>query len=409
LYLKLLIIQFFNDLLQQKLRAFLTLFGLTWGTTAIMLMLAIGEANKNQMLKQMQAFGQNVVSFWPGWASKSFKGLNKYRRIKFTLDDVNLIRKFPCVSKAGGKVNAGNREVKYLNKEIAFSVCGVEPDWTDLRNIQADNGGRGINKSDVIRKRRVALIGNKVKDELFGKKKPIGKYIYVLNSPFLVVGVLRPKYEASFFKEMNEDTVFLPISTFMSMFNRNYIDNIAYRPSNLKKNKQTLTSLIHFFARIKSFDPDDKTAIGVWDMTDSDKFIGDFSLGLQIFMGVVGIFTMTVAAIGVANIMNVIVEERTKEIGVKMALGIKRYIIMLQFVFESFMFTLVGGIFGLLISKLVCTGLRIMEVKGMGKPEVTVYVAVITTVVLGIAALLAGFFPARRASKLDPVEALRWQ
>lgn len=374
-----------------------------------MLMLAVGEANKNQMLKQMQAFGQNVVSLWPGRTSKSFKGMNKYRRIRFALDDVDVIRDFSFVSKAGGQVGAGDREVKYKDKEVAFSVCGVEPEWAELRNIHADNGGRGINRTDVARKRRVALIGNKVKDELFGKTNPIGEYIYVLNSPFRVVGVLRPKYEASFFREMNEDTVFLPISTFMSMFNRNYIDNIAYRPSNLKENKQILSSIIHFFARLKSFDPDDKNAIGIWDMTDSDEFIGDFTLGIQIFMGVVGIFTMTVAAIGVANIMNVIVEERTKEIGIKMALGIKRRMIMFQFVFESFMFTFAGGLFGFLISKTVCTGLRMLEVKGMGKPEVTIFVALITTLVLGISAFLAGFFPARRASRLDPVESLRWQ
>ncbi len=374
-----------------------------------MLMLAIGEANKNQMLKQMQAFGQNVVSLWPGRTSKSFKGMNKYRRIRFTLEDVDVLRDFSFVSKAGGQVDLGSREVKYKDKEVAFSVTGVEPEWAELRNIHADNGGRGINRTDVARKRRVALIGNKVKDELFGKTNPIGEYIHVANSPFLVVGVLRPKYEASFFREMNEDTIFIPISTFMSMFNRNYIENIVYRPSNLKENKQILSSIIHFFARLKSFDPEDKNAVGVWDMTDSDEFIGDFTLGIQIFMGVVGIFTMTVAAIGVANIMNVIVEERTKEIGIKMALGIKRHTIMFQFVFESFMFTFAGGIFGFLISKAVCTGLRMLEVKGMGKPEVTIYVALVTTLVLGISAFLAGFFPARRASRLDPVESLRWQ
>ena len=121
-----------------------------------MLMLAIGEANKNQMLKQMQTFGQNVVSLWPGRTSKSFKGLNKYRRIRFTLEDVDLIREFSFVSKAGGQVDTGSREVKYKDKEVAFSVCGVEPDWAELRNIHADNGGRGINKTDVARKRRVA-------------------------------------------------------------------------------------------------------------------------------------------------------------------------------------------------------------------------------------------------------------
>ena len=409
MHLSLLIIQFLNDIRYQKLRAFLTLFGLTWGTTAIMLMLSIGEANKNQMLKQMEALGQNVVSLYPGQTSKSFKGLNKYRRIKFSLEDVALLRKVPGVERAGGEIGAGAQEIRFKEIEAAFGVTGVEPDWALLKNVFPDEGGRGINETDVTKKRRVALIGNKVKDSLFGRQPAIGEYIYVKKTPFLVVGVLQPKYEASFFKEMNEDTVFIPISTFMSMFNRNYIGSISYRPSNLKENKQILDTIIHFFARLKTFDPEDKNAVYAWDTTDSDEFIGDFAFGLQVFLGIVGIFTMTVAGIGVANIMNVIVEERTKEIGIKMALGIKRRVILFQFVFESFMFTFAGGFFGFLISKAVCIVLRMIEVKGMGKPEVTIYVALITTFVLGVSAFLAGFFPARRAANLDPVESLRWQ
>ena len=408
MHFSLLIIQFLNDIRYQKLRAFLTLFGLTWGTTAIMLMLAIGEANKDQMLKQMEALGQNVVSLYPGWMSKPFKGLNKYRRIKFTLEDVEMLRNVPRVEKAGGEIGAGAQEIRYKEIEVAFGVTGIEPDWSKLKNVFPDENGRGITKTDISKKRRVALIGNKVKDSLFGKQSPIGEYIYIKKTPFLVVGVLQPKYEASFFKEMNEDTIFIPISTFMSMFNRNYIGSISYRPSNLKENKQILDTIIHFFARLKTFDPEDKNAVHVWDTTDSDEFIGEFAFGLQLFMGVVGIFTMTVAGIGVANIMNVIVEERTKEIGIKMALGIKRRIIMFQFVFESFMFTFAGGIFGFLISKAVCIGMRMIEIKGMGKPEVTFFVAMITTLVLGVSAFFAGYFPAKRAANLNPVESLKW-
>ena len=372
-------------------------------------MLSIGEANKNQMLKQMEALGQNVVSLYPGQTSKSFKGLNKYRRIKFSLEDVALLRTVPGVEKAGGEIGAGAQEIAFNKIEVTFGVTGVEPDWTILKNVFPDEGGRGINEKDITKKRRVALIGNKVKDSLFGKQTAIGEYIYVKKIPFIVVGVLQPKYEASFFKEMNEDTVFIPISTFMSIFNRNYIGSISYRPSNLKENKQIIDTIIHFFARLKTFDPEDNNAIWVWDTTDSDEFIGEFAFGLQVFLGIVGIFTMTVAGIGVANIMNVIVEERTKEIGIKMALGIKRRVIMFQFVFESFMFTFAGGFFGFLISKAVCIVLRIIEVKGMGKPEVTISVVLITTFVLGISAFLAGFFPARRAANLNPVESLRWQ
>ena len=139
-----------------------------------------------------------------------------------------------------------------------------------------------------------------------------------------------------------------------------------------------------------------------------DQFAFSFSTGLQLFMGVVGIFTLIVAGIGVANIMHVIVEERTKEIGIKMALGIRRVIIMLQFLFETFLFTFIGGFIGFLISSGICKLLQMLNLKEyMGIPDVTAFVAVTTTIILGSVAFLSGYFPAKRAANLNPVEALR--
>jgi len=391
------------------LRAFLTLFGLTWGTAAIMLMLSIGEANKNMMIKQMSYLGENTVSLRSGHTTMTFKGIGKYRSIKFDLEDVDRLKQLPCISNAGGQVNTGDINMRYKHKEAAFDLAGIQPVWASLRNVIVNEDGRGINKNDVSKKLRVAVLGNKVKKTLFGNEKAIGKYIFIKSSPFLIVGILKPKYEATFFKEMHEDTVFIPITTFMTMFNYNYIESIVYRPKKISENKQTLSTVIHFFAKLKSFNPDDKSAIRAWDMADSSNFINNFTLGLQIFMGIVGVFTMTVAAVGVANIMNVIVEERTKEIGIKMALGIKRRAIMFQFIFESFLFIIIGGFLGFILSKIICQLLKIAHIKGMGNPEVTFFVALITTIVLGIAAFFAGFFPARRAARLDPVEALKWQ
>jgi len=374
-----------------------------------MLMLAIGEANKNMMIKQMSYLGENIVSLHPGHTTMIFKGLGKHRRIRFDIEDVDRLKQLSCISEAGGKVNKGNVNMRRHDKEAAFNLAGVQPAWASLRNVIVNEDGRGINENDVSKRLRVAVLGNKVKSALFGNEKAVGKKIFIKSSPYLIVGVLKPKFEATFFKEMHEDTVFVPITTFMTMFNYNHIESIVYSPKNISDNKQILSTVMHFFARLKSFNPNDKSAVRAWDMADSSDFINNFTLGLQVFMGIVGIFTMTVAAVGVANIMNVIVEERTKEIGIKMALGIKRKAIMFQFIFESFLFIIIGGFFGLMLSKTICAGLKMAQIKGMGEPEVTIYVALITTVVLGFAAFFAGYFPARRASLLDPVEALKWQ
>ena len=361
------------------------------------------------MIKQMSYLGENVVSLRSGFTTIPFRGLGKYRHIKFYLDDVEKIKQLPCVEHAGGQVNTGDVNMRYKDKEAAFNLAGIQPEWAALRKVLVNDNGRGINISDNAKKKRVAVLGNKVKDALFGKEKAVGNFIFIKNSPFLIVGVLKPKYEATFFKEMHEDTVFIPITTFLSMFNYDYIESIVYQPKNIVENKQTLNTVIHFFARLKAFHPDDRSAIRVWDMADSSEFINNFTLGLQVFMGIVGIFTMTVAAVGVANIMNVIVEERTKEIGIKMALGIKRKAVMVQFIFESFLFIFIGGLCGFILSKIICAALIAVKIKGMGEPNVTLSVAAITTLLLGVAAFFAGFFPARRAARLDPVEALRRQ
>lgn len=361
------------------------------------------------MVTQMQAFGQNVVSLWAGWTQKPFRGLNKYRRIRFTREDVELLKGLSVVETAGGEMGVGSREVRYRDKETAIRISGVDPVWAELRNVRAQSGGRDINEMDLQEKRRVAVIGENVKEELFGTETAIGKTISIENSPYIVVGIVTPKDTGKFHRERSSDKIFIPLTTCMTMNNNMYIDSIVYRPVDIKQNKKILSTVISFLARQKSFDPDDVSAVHVWDMTDSDEFIGEFTFGLQVFMAIIGVFTLTVAAIGVANIMNVIVEERTKEIGIKMALGITRRAVMFQFVFESFMFTFVGGFVGFLISKGLCAALRQVEMEGFGKPYVTISVALTSIFVLGAAAFLAGIFPARRASLLNPVEALRWQ
>ncbi len=411
MYLSLYITQFFNDIRDQKLRAFLTLFGLVWGTTAIMLLLAVAESRKKHMMKEMAGIGENIVKIWPGWTSKPFKGFDKWRKVIFYPGDVARIKKnVPGILEIGGQANTwGFEKVRYKNKKKAFYLSGVDTWWPALRNIVARKGGRCINDTDMKHKRRNVFIGNKVKAALFNNEDPIGKFIHINSIPFQVVGVMQPKYQASHFKGLDEDRVFIPLSTFMVMFNRNNLNNIVYRPTNIKSCQSTLAAFKHFLGRIKTFDPDDPEALWIWDLTDSNKYIQNFGFGLQVFMGIVGLFTITVAGIGVANIMSVIVEERTREIGIKLALGIKRKIIMLQFLFETFLFTFTGGIIGFVISNSLCKLSFVLELEEMGKPEVTAFVAVSTTIILGATSFLAGYFPARRASQLKPVEALRWQ
>jgi putative ABC transport system permease protein len=410
MYIKLYILQFLNDLKKQKLRAFLTLFGLIWGTTAIMLLLAMGEAIKKQIFISMHGMGEQIVILWPGKTSMPYKGFGKGRQISFYPEDIDYLKK--TVKELGsisGEVIEWDDKGRYKDQELSFQVIGVEPEWAEMRNVIPDAGGRFIHPEDLKLNRRVVFIGNKLKDNLFKNEDAIGKYILIHGTPFQVVGVLKPKIQNSDYSGRDHSKAIIPLTTFMLMYNRKTMNNIIYRPVDVTLKKICYDGVKANLARKKSFDTDDPDPISRWDTSEMDEFAFAFSIGLQLFMGVVGVFTLIVAGIGVANIMHVIVEERTKEIGVKMALGIKRAAIMLQFLFETFLFTFVGGFIGFLISGGICKILNMLNAKDyMGTPEVTTFVALTTTLILGTVAFLAGYFPAKRAAYLNPVEALRW-
>jgi putative ABC transport system permease protein len=409
MYIKLYFIQFLNDLKKQKLRAFLTLFGLIWGTTAIMLLLASGESIKKQIFISMRGMGEQIVILWPGKTSIPYKGFGQGRQINFYPEDIDYLRKtVPEIGSISGEVVAWNQKGKYKKQELTFQVAGVEPEWAPMRNVIPDAGGRFLHPEDLKLNHRVVFIGDKLKENLFKDENAIGKYIQIDGVPFLVIGILKPKIQVSDYSGRDHSKAIIPITTHMIMYNQKTLNNIVYKPADVKVKKICYDKVKASLARKKFFDKDDPDPVGSWDTSDMDEFAFYFTLGLQLFMGAVGIFTLIVAGIGVANIMHVIVEERTKEIGIKMALGIKRIIIMLQFLFETFLFTFIGGFIGFLISSGICKLLVLLNVEEMGKPEVTTFVAVTTTLILGIVAFLSGYFPAKRAANLNPVEALRW-
>ena len=411
MYIKLYIIQFLNDLRQQKLRAFLTLFGLIWGTTAILTLIALSESQKRNMLRDLHAIGENIVMMWPGRTTMPYRGFGTRRRLKFYPGDVEIISESnPGIDKISGECDVwGEIPARYEKVEDTIDLVGVDADWGEMRNMLPQTNGRFIQPADVELKRRVVFIGTDIQERFFGKEDPVGKIFYIQKIPFQVIGVMQPKYEKSHHWSTDAEKAVIPLTTLMLMFNKNELDSIIYRPTDVLEGEYVLANIHRTFAQLRNYHPDDRNALHVWDTSDQDKWIRNFSLGLQIFFGIVGVFTVIVAGIGVANIMNVIVEERTKEIGIKMALGCKRYIIMLQFMFETFLMVILGGIIGFGVSLAVCRLIGQAELEQIGTPAVTLNAAFITTCILGIVAFLAGYFPARRASRFKPVEALRWQ
>jgi putative ABC transport system permease protein len=402
------LLQLHRDLKSQKLRTLLTVFGLVWGTVAVTLLLAFGAGLKKQLVKTTAGLGDRICISWPGLTSIPYQGLGKGRRIRITDEDLETVRpRVDGLKRMSSEYTDGWKMV-YNLKTFPVDVSGVSPEFGEMRNLIPVPGGRFLNPLDMKNQRRVVFIGNKVAEDVFGKgTDPVGKVVLFNGSPFLVIGALQAKQQDSSYNSRDSDLAWIPGTTFRALTGRKYLSNFVYQPASALESKAVTESLRVALSRRLKFDPEDKEAFQVWDVTEQFQFFEVFMLAFSLFLGIVGSLTLVVGGIGVSNIMNVVVDERTKEIGVKMALGAKSGAILRQFVVETLIVTAIGGVVGFAISLGICAVFPASLQEFVGKPEVSPVVALITTGILGVIGFLAGFFPARTASRLDPVVAMK--
>ncbi len=401
--------QFLRDIKSQKMRTFLTIFGIIWGTISVVLLLGFGVGLGKQMKKSFHGMGVGLIILWPGRTSLPFKGFNKGRRMSFREDDAFLLkREISQIKHISPEYARGGVQLKSEKNTYSVYLRGVYPVYGKIRNTIPEMGGRFLDSIDIDHKKRSIFLGSTVKQELFGDEPAVGRLITLNSVPFQVVGVLIGKTQNSSYGSRDEFAAFIPATTFAALFGHKYINNMVIQGKDPRQNEKLQKSILEVLAKKYRFHPDDKEAIGVWDMSEGEKLFTAFQLGFNIFLGIVGAFTLIVGGIGVSNIMNVVVEERTREIGLKMAVGAKKRFVLSQFLFETLLITLIGGAIGLAISYGIInlfpnTGIE----EEIGRPTFSWEVAAVTVTLLGLIGFFSGFNPARRASNLDPVEALR--
>jgi putative ABC transport system permease protein len=400
--------EFVLDLRAQKLRAFLTMFGIVWGTVTIIVLIAFGVGFKKQMSVNMHGIGESIAIMFPGKTTKAWEGFGIGRPMSFVEEDAKLlgsqIRGIRAVSPEYGRRTPTRVGANILTPLIS----GIYPIYAEMRNIIPEQGGRFIDDLDLQQRKRVAVIGDKVKDFLFGPSDALGKIIYVGEVPFTVVGVMQKKTQNSSYNSRDQDRIFIPASTHASIYGSIHINNIIYQIRDPRQGEEISDQVRQVLAKRYKFDPTDKDAVWIWDTTTFDKFIFYFFLGFNIFMGLIGSFTLGVAGIGVANIMFIVVQERIKEIGVKRAVGAKKSNILFQFFMETFFMVGLGSAIGFLIAIGIIRVLQYVPIKEfVGTPELSPEVALATVAVLCVIGLSSGLMPARRAANLDVVECLR--
>ena len=409
--------EFIGDLKLQRTRAFLTFFAVAWGTLAVVLLLAFGEGLKRTIRDGLLGAGERIFMIYGGETSKAFAGLGEGRHIRLVEEDLELLtRAIPDVDRGSLSYGRWGTAFQIGKTRTNAYLEGVGPEHESMRHMEPATGGRFINASDVVHKRRVLFLGNELADRIFGKGvNAVGKTVVLDGLPFLVVGVLKKKFQDSSNNGPDADRGVIPFSTFKTVFGNRFVNHLIIQPHDASRGPFVKTALYDVLGRRYRFDPTDVRALGIWDFIEGEKENLAVGLGIQIFMGLVGAFTLVIAGVGVANIMYVVVKERTQEIGIKLALGARRRHIMAQFMFEAMLIALSGGLAGLTVATLIVLGVAAIPTAGnpamqyILSPTLSWPITLLCVGILIGVGLLAGILPARRAAAVDPIESLRYE
>jgi putative ABC transport system permease protein len=410
---------FLRDFRKQKKRMILTLVAILWGTMSIMLLLAFGEGLKRQFAINDRGLGEGIVIMWSGQTAKPYQGFGKGRRIWLRTDDIDYLRRrMPELETVAGEYTRWGAPIKYGTKVLNDRINGIYPEYRDMRNFIPATGGRMIDKLDMDLKRRVAFLGDRTKARLFGEEMPvdqvIGERIYLNGTPFTVVGVMVHKLQMSSYEGQDADMVAIPATTFETIFNDPYLDYILYKPKAADNMAGVEKRVFEVLGAKYKFDPTDDRALRTWDLVEERRVTQSVMFGIEVFLGVIGFLTLFIAGVGVANIMYVSIRERTREIGVKMAVGARRIYILMQFIVEALGITFIGGLIGMAVAYALTELFKLAPIDSealmmLGRPTVSLEIGLVVTIILGILGFLAGLFPALKAASINPTEALRYE
>ena len=427
---------FVRDFRKQKKRITLTIIALCWGTISIMLLLGFGEGLHRQLSINQKGMGEGIAVLWGGQTTIPYRGMGKGRPIMFHPEDVEYIKsRVPELKEVGGEYHRWGVSLRRDKKVISEHVNGVTPNYEEMRNHIPQTGGRMINELDMKLKRRVVFLGDRLLERLFGTdtttgmkiadlfgpgkssvsaKDVIGQEILINGIPFTVVGVSTHKMQMNSYSGMDQDKATIPATTFQAIFGDPYLDNMVYLPNDVSKMKEVEQKVRTALSAKYKFDPADQRAISVWDVAENQRQMNNMLIGIKMFLGIIGGLTLLIASVGVANIMYVSIKERTREIGIKMAVGARRSYILAQFLLEAMIITFVGGFLGMGISIGATEAFKRMNIQSdvltfMGRPTISIEIGLVVVGILGIMGLLAGFFPALKASSVSPVQSLRYK
>ena len=404
--------EIFDTLRKNKLRTFLTGLSVASGIFILVILLGFGQGMQNGIAHEFEQDASTSVWVWPGMTTKEFKGLNPGRRIQLRNENFDYWSKAQNdqIERESPRIFIGGVNVNYGNEALVYGIHGVAGDFQFIENAKMTSG-RFINYSDMESTAKVVVIGEKIRRDVFGHlDSPLGEFIEFSGIPFKIVGTYKE------LREREEETLYIPLSTAQRVFNGgDRINNLAYTLPPAENFDQAVAEAVAFKDQLRQYlqqahtvAPDDTGAIRVWSAMEEAKRYYSLTGNIKFFFWFVGICTIIAGVVGVSNIMLIVVKERTREIGIRKALGAKPWAIVGMILHEAIFVTTISGFMGLIFSMglLELVGPHV-EVDYIMNPSVNLTVALSTVFVLVLAGTIAGFFPAWRAANIQVIKALK--
>ena len=399
---------------KNKMRTFLTGFSVAWGIFMLMILLGSGNGLSNGVAANFMNDAVNAMWIWTGETTIPYEGMKTGRPIRFQNQDQEIVQKVPGVGVSSGRYFMGNTRYSYLKESGEYTTITCQPELKDVENLIL-NEGRFINQIDILQKRKVVVIGSDIKTALFKDSVALGEFVNINKVPFKVVGICT---EPGSTRNRN---AYMPLSTAQMIFNgSNRLHNLALTidASTLEESQAIEDQIRNALGRQHKFDPKDEGAIGLYNKLENYIQTMKIFQAIKIFIWIIGIGTLIAGIVGVSNIMLIVVKERTKEIGIRKAIGASPASVIGLILLESIMITTLAGYIGLVLGTGLMELVNYFMMQSAGpatdqsetiflNPTVDINIAVYATLLLIVAGAIAGYIPAKRAASIKPIVALR--